>query len=157
MSLKKQPPLAKLYEAYSAIADERILMKETEAYVTSSDYSKTYTVRFNNNVYSSNDSATIWQHYPGYPILAVWMKQGLLPYAEELLPKFKGINWKALNKKYRNCYEDAIEAFLKDIDQQGENISQLQDILHQMLQVACSFDMNIKGNRAPIIRKDIES
>ena len=157
MPLEKQPPLAKVYEAYSAVADERIIIKDNEAYVTSSDYSKTYTIRFHDSTYSSNDSATIWQHYPGYPILAVWMKQGILPYAGELLPWFKGINWKALNKKYHNRYDDAIESFLKDIEQQGKNISQLQDILHKTLQVACSLDMNIKGNRAPMKKKEDES
>lgn len=33
-------------------------------------------VKFLENGYSSNDNATLWQHYPGYPILAVMMMQG---------------------------------------------------------------------------------
>ena len=78
----KLPPAAKVYEAYSAIADKRVELHEQEAYVTSSDESKRYTVRFQDDVYSSNDNATIWQHYAGYPILAVLMLQKRLPVNE---------------------------------------------------------------------------
>lgn len=45
-------PLAKVYEAYSAVADGRVEMKEDEAYVISSDHTKKYTVRFLENTYS---------------------------------------------------------------------------------------------------------
>lgn len=55
----KLPPAAKVYEAYSAIADKRVELHEQEAYVTSSDESKRYTVRFQDDVYSSNDNATL--------------------------------------------------------------------------------------------------
>lgn len=59
------PPIAKIYEAYSAIADGRVEMSDTKAYVESSDHKKCYTVRFDDHVYSSNDHATLWQHYAG--------------------------------------------------------------------------------------------
>lgn len=52
------PPIAKIYEAYSAIADGRVEMSDTKAYVESSDHKKCYTVRF-------DDYATLWQHYAG--------------------------------------------------------------------------------------------
>ena len=41
--MEKLPPIAKVYEAYSALADDRIVVKEQEALVDSSDYAKTYT------------------------------------------------------------------------------------------------------------------
>ena len=37
----KMPPIEKIHEAYSAIADGRITMRESEADVVSSDLSKT--------------------------------------------------------------------------------------------------------------------
>lgn len=86
--MEKLPPIAKVYEACSALADDRILVKEHEALVDSSDYAKTYTVRFHNDEVSSNDNATVWQHYPGYPILALWMKKGILPVNMDILPAF---------------------------------------------------------------------
>ena len=56
--MEKLPPIAKVYEAYSALADDRIVVKEQEALVDSSDYAKTYTVRFHDDEVSSNDNAT---------------------------------------------------------------------------------------------------
>ena len=79
MALSKLPPISKVYEALSAVADNRVFLYETEAYVISSDHSKVYTVRFQDMVYSSNDRATSWQHYPGYPIIAVLISQDMFP------------------------------------------------------------------------------
>ena len=67
--MEKNPPLSKIYEALSAVADQRIDIQADRAYVLSSDHAKRYTVKFLENGYSSNDNATLWQHYPGYPIL----------------------------------------------------------------------------------------
>lgn len=77
MPLSKLPPISKVYEALSAVADGRVSLEETEAYVTSSDYSKIYTVRFDETTYSSNDRATSWQHYAGYPIIAVLISKNV--------------------------------------------------------------------------------
>lgn len=43
--MQKLPPIEKLYEAYSALADNRIVLSETSAEVTSSDSSKQYKVK----------------------------------------------------------------------------------------------------------------
>lgn len=88
------PPIEKVYEAYSAIADERIIMHDTYALVKSSDGKKTYEVDWKDNVYSSSDNATYWQGYPGYPVLAVLMLQGKLPYHKENAEKMKNVPWK---------------------------------------------------------------
>ena len=40
----KLPPIEKIPEAYSAIADNRVVMSENSALVDSSDYTKRYTV-----------------------------------------------------------------------------------------------------------------
>ena len=78
--LEKTGPIEKIYEAYTAIADDRITMHEDHAEVFSSDRSKSYTVSWKDNAYSSDDSATYWQGYPGYPVIAVLMLQGRLLY-----------------------------------------------------------------------------
>ena len=46
-------------------------------------------MRWDGNHYTSNDSATYWAGYPGYPVLAVWMKQGILPMNEEIIALFE--------------------------------------------------------------------
>ena len=106
--MEKNPPLSKIYEALSAVADQRIDIQADRAYVLSSDHAKRYTVKFLENGYSSNDNATLWQHYPGYPILAVMMIQGQLKIHEERLSWFRAVNWKQLNTKYKNQYDKAI-------------------------------------------------
>lgn len=74
----KLPPIEKIPEAYSAIADNRVVMSEHSALVDSSDYTKRYTVTWDEDVYTANDNASIWQGYAGYPMIAVLMLQGKL-------------------------------------------------------------------------------
>lgn len=77
--MKKRPPLEKIYEAYSAIADDRVSMGEHEAAVRSSDGGGEYRVTWTGDAYASTDNATYWQGYAGYPVLAVLLLQGHLP------------------------------------------------------------------------------
>lgn len=144
--MEKLPPAAKVYEAYSAIADKRVELHEQEAYVTSSDESKRYTVRFQDDVYSSNDNATIWQHYAGYPILAVLMLQKRLPVNEEILPAFKNVNWKALNTKYKNKYDLAIQEFYEQHPTLDPTL--VEQNVEECLKACETLQIVIKGNRA---------
>ena len=116
MALKTLPPIEKVYEAWTALADDRIKMHEGYADVSSSDGEKAYVVRFDDNRYSSDDNATYWQGYPGYPVLAVMMLQGKLPYDEKEARLWKNINWTQLNKQYKNNYAKAVEAVARDRD-----------------------------------------
>ena len=59
--MKKMPPIEKIYEAYSAIADNRVVLKENSASVYSSDRSKEYKVTWKEGLYISNDNASYWQ------------------------------------------------------------------------------------------------
>ena len=81
--MEKLPPIAKVYEAWSAVADGRVKLHpdERRATVTSSNGEKEYTVSWDEDgaAYSSNDNATYWQGYAGYPVIAVLMEQGALP------------------------------------------------------------------------------
>ncbi len=114
--MDKMPPISKVYEAYSCLADQRIDMSENEAKVTSSDYKKTYVVKWNDTLYSSTDNATYWQGYPGYPVIALLMLQGKLEFNKDILPLFKNINWHELNLKYKRDYDKAIEVVLENMD-----------------------------------------
>ena len=105
----KMPPIEKIYEAYSVIADKRYELGGRSALVFSSDYSKTYTVTWIDQLYTSNDAATYWQGYPGYPILVVLLLQGKLPLTEEVMKKFEGIDWDQINKKHKRNYANAVK------------------------------------------------
>ncbi len=114
--MEKLPPIEKIPEAYSAIADGRIDMSEKYAIVKSSTLEKEYCIKWKENLYYSNDSSTYWQGYPGYPVLAVLFLQGILSLKKEVIPYFKGINWNALNKETKRDYQKSLAIALEKFD-----------------------------------------
>lgn len=114
--MKRLPPIEKIYEAWTALADNRVNLHENYATVSSSDASKEYTVRFSENQYSSDDNATFWQGYPGYPVIAVLMLQGKLTYDKPEADLWKNINWTSLNKKHKNKYATAVAEIAEERD-----------------------------------------
>lgn len=106
--MKKMPPIEKVFEAWTALADNRVIMKDDSADVSSSDGEKSYVVKFSGDQYSSDDNATFWQGYLGYPVIAVLMKQGKIPYDENEAKLWKNINWTLQNKKFKNNYPLAV-------------------------------------------------
>ena len=135
------PPIAKIYEAYSCIADNRIELKEQEAIVTSSDGKKKYTIKWKENDYSSTDNASYWQGYPGYPVIAVLMIQNKLSYDEEIIKFFKNINWHELNNKYKRDYDKAVEEVLNNIDFDKGKIKEETNRIYEELK---KMDINIQ-------------
>lgn len=114
--MTKLGPIEKIYEAYSAIADGRIAISDTSAEVKSSNGAKTYTVTWDGNTYTSNDSTSYWQGYPGYPIIAVLMLQGRVTLDREVAAQFSGINWTELNQQYKRDYSTVVEHIIKERD-----------------------------------------
>lgn len=100
----KLPPIEKIYEAYSAIADSRVTLGENEAHVRSSNAAKEYIVTWDGDIYTSTDNATYWQGYAGYPVLAVLLLQGRLPLDRVLADQFSGIDWHTLNERHKRDY-----------------------------------------------------
>ncbi len=119
MTSWKNPPEAKIYEALSAIADGRVqLLEGQSAEVASSDRSKTYLVTWSEDLsaFTSNDNASYWQGYMGYPIIAVLILLGKLDYSPETAKLLAGIPWKQLNKRFRNDYSKALEHVLDELE-----------------------------------------
>ena len=116
--MKKFPPIEKILEAYTAIADNHVKLENDQALVTSSNETKTYTVTFHDNTYTSNDNASYWQGYLGYPGIVVLMLQGKLPYDKELAQQFAGVDWNKINQEYKRNYAQAADAVMtaKGID-----------------------------------------
>ena len=107
--MKKFPPIEKILEAYTAIADNHVKLENDQALVTSSNETKTYTVTFHDNTYTSNDNASYWQGYLGYPGIVVLMLQGKLPYDKELAQQFAGVDWNKINQEYKRNYAQAAD------------------------------------------------
>ncbi len=130
----KQTPVAKVYEALTAIASNRVELNEDNAIVTSSDNSKKYQVKWQDNKYTSNDNATYWQGYPGYPVIAVLMLQGKIEYSEKVLDYLKDINWHELNEQYKRNYGEAILSVLAKLDAEAsEYIKECVEYIYKQL------------------------
>ena len=112
--MKKLPPIQKILEAYTAIVDKHVNLTQDQAEVTSSNGAKTYTVNWDDNVYHSNDNATYWQGYACYPVIAVLMLQGKLPFNQKLADNFKSVNWNEINSKFKRNYAKAATEVIKE-------------------------------------------
>lgn len=116
------PPIAKVYEALSAVADGRVkLAGETSAEVLSSERDKTYAVKWSMDrpVITSNDNATRWQGYIGYPIIAVLLQAGRIPYDPAAAAELAAVPWHALNKQFRRDYDAAVGHVLAQLRERG--------------------------------------
>ena len=121
----EMPPIEKVHEAYSAVADERVELYDDYALVSSSDYKKQYEVRWFDMEYSSNDNASYWHGYIGYPVIAVLMIQGKLRYSKDVADNFKNINWKKLNTENKNNYAKSVDVIMDGLEQLGINLTEI--------------------------------
>jgi hypothetical protein len=122
MTYWKMPPIAKVYEALTAVADDRVRMiDDGRAEVVSSSGSKTYAVQWQPefSTVSSNDNASFWQGYLGYPIIAVLMKAGKLTYDPKAAEALRGIEWKRINDEHKRDYEGAVAEVLRGVEASG--------------------------------------
>ena len=139
--MDKLPPVEKVFEAWTAIVDGRVTLCDNHADVASSDGAKGYTVRFNGNRYSSDDNATFWRGYAGYPILAVMMLQGKLPLDMAEARRWQNVNWKEINTRFKNNYARAVEevAHSRDI-----NLSEAYGAAQKVVEALEQSDIEIK-------------
>src|SRR5487761_2086758 len=105
------PPPIKVYEAIGAIGDGRLRAIDNSVAqvgwdVVSSAGAKTYRVEISadGREISSNDNASYWQGYLGYPAIAVLMARGTLHASAEATRALAGIPWKDLNRRFKNDY-----------------------------------------------------
>jgi len=120
----KMPPMAKIYEALGAVADERVsFTSATSARVESSSRDKTYNVGWSGDMreITSDDNASRWQGYTGYPIIAVLLKTGKISFDPLVARELADIPWNALNKKFRHDYDRAVNHVLEGIEAGGGN------------------------------------
>lgn len=141
--MEKLPPIEKIYEAYSALADNRIHMGETSAEVTSSDGTKSYKVAWKDNTYSSTDNATFWQGYAGYPVIAVLILQSKLTADSAIFTHFSGVNWNSLNKKHKRDYRAALMEVFAEKQLPQETIDHIEAMTQQVFEQLRQLDLKI--------------
>ena len=141
------PPIEKIYEAFSAIADGRVKMVDDHALVSSSDYRKEYTVNWQDNTYSSNDNASYYQGYTGYPIIAVLMLQKKIDYSVAVAEYFKGINWKELNTQYKNQYAKVVSMIMNEFSSKGIDVQEIEAEVNRIYEQIKSLDILYKRSK----------
>lgn len=137
--MKKFPPIEKILEAYTAIADNHVKLENDQALVTSSN--ETYTVTFHDNTYTSNDNASYWQGYLGYPGIVVLMLQGKLPYDKELAQQFAGVDWNKINQEYKRNYAQAADTVMTA---KGIGKKKAETELHHVYDTLKQLPINVK-------------
>jgi hypothetical protein len=118
------PPIIKVYEALGAIGDGRVrIVDSRRALVTSSDGVKTYEVEVSEDgrEISSNDNASYWQGYLGYPAIAVLLARGFYRPPANVTDALAGIPWKTLNRKFKNDYAKTLAEVDKELEQSGHD------------------------------------
>ena len=143
MSEWRLPPKAKVYEALSAVASGRVRLEREAsspyvasgperagdadlagagtAEVTSSSGDKVYTVEWTDGMrrITSNDNASYWQGYAGYPIIAVLLATGMIDYDPKVVAPLAGVPWKRINDRFKRDYDKAVESVLDEVEAKG--------------------------------------
>ncbi len=131
----KLPPEIKVLEALGAIGDGRIEETEFGARVVSSDGTRTYTVRFDEEGWrvGSTDNGSVYRGYYGYPIVALLMLKGYLPLRRDLAEALRGIPWRKLNERYKRYW--VVERIVLDrLKERGYDQSEVKEYIKTVLQ-----------------------
>ena len=149
----KMPPPIKIYEALGAIGDGRVRLEdEHRAMVTSSEGDKTYTVELSDDgrEISSNDNASYWQGYLGYPAIAVLLIRGLYRAPANIIDALAGIPWKEINRRTGNDYDRTLAEVNKTVEASGHDpdaiASEVESIMSALSKLA---PMRGKRRRPP--------
>lgn len=138
-----------MYEAWSAVAEGRVELHPDarRAAVASSNGAKSYTVAWSENgsTYSSNDNATYWQGYAGYPIIAVLMLQGRLPLDYAAADGFKQVDWTDFNECCKRDYAAAVRAV---VNERSLNADRVEASVREAYDALGALDIAVKRGSA---------
>ena len=153
MNTWKLPPRAKIFEALTAVADGRVKIRsDLNAEVVSSNREKTYTVEWSKDGKSiaSNDNASYWQGYMGYPILAVLMVLGKIKINTGIAQILKGIEWNTLNKQFKRQYDKVIEVVVKNLEEKDISQDYINSEIDQIMEQVKSLNLKkIRSRKFP--------
>ena len=148
----KLPPRAKVFEAFTAVADGRVrITGPGAAAVTSSGGDKAYDVEWSDDDrrITANDNASYWQGYLGYPIVAVLLARGKLHAREDAVAALTGVAWHELNQRYRRDYDAAVAHVLGGLP--GGDAATVEAEVDRVLAELAKLDLQRggRGRRPP--------
>lgn len=150
----RMPPRAKVFEAFTAVADGGVrLTGPGSATVTSSGGDKVYDVEWSEDgrTIAANDNASYWQGYAGYPIVAVLLARGELRADDAVVGLLAGVDWHDLNEEFRRDYDAAVAQVLRGLEADGADAGlierQVDDVMAQL--AALGLRRAGRGRRPP--------
>lgn len=154
----KLPPRAKVFEAFTAVADGRVrLAGPGSATVTSSRGDKTYDVGWSDDgrVVTSNDNASYWQGYLGYPVLAVLLVRGVLRADAIGVDAMAGVPWHDLNTRFKRDYEAAVAHVLDELAAHGGDLALVEREVAAVLDQLAALGLQRcgRGRRPPAAKR----
>jgi hypothetical protein len=154
MALWKMPPPIKVFEAIGAIGDGRVRALDNDASrweVVSSDGSKNYTVELSadGREISSNDNASYWQGYLGYPAIAALIACGKVRASAASSDALAGIPWKEINRKFRNDYERTLDEVARIVEERGADFESVRAEAGAILEALAGFGLTRGVRRRP--------
>lgn len=151
MTVWKTPHISKVYEALSAIADERIvLLGENEAQCTSTSRGKCYTITYDqsSNSVMSNDNTAFYSGKLSYPIIAFLMMKGVIVYDHNLLPPLQDIRWKDINQKFHDDYDLGLDYYFQNLFPKNLSIQEFKQKIELVYSFTCSLKLNYLGKKS---------
>jgi hypothetical protein len=156
MAAWKMPPPIKVYEALGAIGDRRVRAADgggaAHAWdVVSSDGRKTYRVEISadGREIGSNDNASYWQGYLGYPAIAVLIARGTLSASAEATRALAGIPWKELNRRFKNDYARTAAEVARIVKERGGDFAAIRGEAAAVLDVLAALGLERGARRRP--------
>ncbi len=150
----KLPPRAKVFEAFSAVADGRVrLAGPGSATVTSSGGEKVYDVEWSDDArtIAANDNASYWQGYLGYPAVAVLLARGELQAGEDVVRALAGVPWHDLNARLKRDYDAAVAHVLAALPDGAPDAGTIERAVDDVLAQLAALDLQRagRGKRPP--------
>jgi hypothetical protein len=152
----RMPPPIKVYEAIGAIGDGRVrAIGDSDApnawEIGSSDGVKTYRVEISadGREISSNDNASYWQGYLGYPAIAVLIARGRLHASAETTRMLAGIPWKELNRRFKNDYERTAAEVARIVAERGGDFDAIRAEVASILDALAALGLERGARRRP--------
>jgi hypothetical protein len=146
----KLPPPAKVYEAFSAVADGRVHLGEPgQAEVVSSGRDRRYTVEWSDDLATigANDNASYWQGYLGYPALAALLAVGALHADRAVVDLFADVPWHDLNARFKRDYQAAVDSVLARLESEGADRAAVVDEVAAVLDQLAALGLRRAAQR----------
>jgi|GEM_PF-646762 len=150
MTIWNPPHISKIYEAVSAIADDRVLLvSENESHCTSTSRGKYYTTTYDpeTNSIMSNDNTAYYTLNMSYPMIALLMLKDVIPYDPSLLEPLKNIPWKDINQQYKDDYDLGLDHYFKQLMPKNVSEAEIKSKIQTIYQYTYSLQLNYLGKK----------